>query len=169
MNQDSPILVANSLSKHYATPDGELQILDALELSLAAGSALAVTGPSGAGKSTLLYVVGTLESPSSGTVQIMGRMIQELNSAELAQFRNERIGFIFQDHHLLPQCTVLENVLIPTLAGGGNGDQARQRAERLLDRVGLSDRKDHLPSRISGGERQRVAVCRALINEPNLL
>jgi lipoprotein-releasing system ATP-binding protein len=169
MNQDSPLLVANGLTKRYSTPDGELLILDRVELNLSAGAALAVTGPSGAGKSTLLYVVGTLESPSSGTVQIMGQATQQLSAAELALFRNERIGFIFQDHHLLPQCTVLENVLIPTLARAASDADAHQRAEALLERVGLSQRQHHLPSRISGGERQRVAVCRALINGPSLL
>jgi len=169
MNQDIPALVATGLTKRYATADGELLILDCLDLSLSAGETLAVTGPSGAGKSTLLYVLGTLEASTAGTVHIMGHATQQLDAAALAAFRNERIGFVFQDHHLLPQCTVLENVLIPSLARHAPDADARPRAEALLERVGLADRRNHLPSRISGGERQRVAVCRALINGPSLL
>lgn len=169
MNQDIPALVATGLTKRYATADGELLILDQLDLTLKAGDALAVTGPSGAGKSTLLYVLGTLETPTAGTVQILGDSMQQLDAGALAAFRNQQIGFVFQDHHLLPQCTVLENVLIPSLACQEPDPDAGPRAEALLERVGLADRRNHLPARISGGERQRVAVCRALINGPGLL
>ena len=132
MNQDIPALVATGLTKRYATADGELLILDQLDLTLKAGDALAVTGPSGAGKSTLLYVLGTLETPTAGTVQILGDSMQQLDAGALAAFRNQQIGFVFQDHHLLPQCTVLENVLIPSLACQEPDPDAGPRAEALL-------------------------------------
>ena len=133
------------------------------------GEALAVTGPSGSGKSTLLYILGTLERPTAGSVRLLGEDAFARSDAELARYRNQKIGFIFQDHHLLPQCDVLENVLIPALAGDGAGAAESQRATELLDRVGLKNRISHRPGQLSGGERQRVAVCRALINQPVLL
>jgi lipoprotein-releasing system ATP-binding protein len=129
---------------------------------------VAITGPSGSGKSTLLHLIGTLDRPTSGRIEIDGKEPYGLPEPELARYRNETVGFVFQDHHLLPQYTVLENVLIPTLAfGGTEADGAR--ARELLRRVDLSDRLDHRPSQLSGGERQRVAVARALINRPGLL
>jgi lipoprotein-releasing system ATP-binding protein len=162
------LLVAN-VCKSYPTADGELVILAGVNLSLARGDALAVMGPSGAGKSTLLYIIGTLEAPTSGSVALLRQNPFALDRARLAQFRNGSVGFVFQDHCLLPQCTVLENVLIPTLAGNGADRAAEDRARNLLARVGLGERMAHRPAELSGGERQRAAICRALINRPPLL
>ncbi len=159
-------LSVRDLGKDYPTPSGSLVVLDRLSLTMARGEALAVMGPSGSGKSTLLYIIGSLETPSRGSVEIAGVNPFALDVAELARFRNRSVGFVFQDHHLLPQCTSLENVLVPTLPGGSSGPEALGRAKRLLDRVGLADRMDRLPAELSGGERQRVAIARALINEP---
>lgn len=173
--ESQAVLELSGISKSYPAPDGELSILESVNLDLSAGDALAVTGPSGSGKSTLLYIIGLLEHPSAGTVRILGHEPFLLSEAGQAAFRNQHIGFIFQDHHLLPQCTVLENVLLPTLAIDpedaveSTGEQLEQQARDLLKRVGLEQRIDHLPARISGGERQRVAVCRALIRHPALL
>jgi lipoprotein-releasing system ATP-binding protein len=158
-----------NLSKSYPAAEGTLSILREIDLALSRGETLAITGPSGAGKSTLLYVVGTLETPTAGRVEILGNDPFALKGAALARFRNANIGFVFQDHCLLPQCTVLENVLIPTLAGSGAGPEEERRARKLLGRVGLAERVGHRPAELSGGERQRVAICRALINEPPLL
>jgi len=165
----SPALVIRGLSKSYPAPGGELSILTNVSLELDRGAAVAIVGPSGAGKSTLLYVLGALDAPSAGTATLLGKNPYAMTPAQQAAFRNRHVGFVFQDHHLLPQCTVLENVLIPTLAGGGATPEMEQRARSLLERVGLTARLDHLPSRLSGGERQRVAVCRALIHQPTLL
>jgi lipoprotein-releasing system ATP-binding protein len=160
-------LDVRQLQKDYTTADRSLSILRGLDLSMDPGEALAITGPSGSGKSTLLYLIGALDTPSAGTVTLAGQDPFQLNESQQAQFRNRQIGFIFQDHHLLPQCTVLENVIIPTLVGVQ--DNAEIRARELLTRVGLAERIGHRPSQLSGGERQRVAVCRALINRPTLL
>ncbi|MEI8380585.1 MAG: ABC transporter ATP-binding protein [Planctomycetota bacterium] len=157
------------LCKHFATTEGPLSILRDLDLSMERGDALAVTGPSGSGKSTLLYILGALDSPTSGTVQLDGSNPFALDAAGQSEFRNRQIGFIFQDHHLLPQCNVLENVLIPTLPAQGATTATETRARELLERVGLGNRFAHRPAQLSGGERQRVAVCRALINQPKLL
>lgn len=141
-------------------------------LSVAAGENVAILGPSGSGKSTLLYILGTLERPTSGSVSLDGSDPFALDEPALARFRNTAIGFVFQDHHLLPQCSVLENVLIPTIAGGAGaatGTAAAQRARSLLGRVGLGHRLEHRPAELSGGERQRVAIARAMINRPRLL
>lgn len=162
-------LAVEGLTKEFATAAGSLSILRGVDLSMKRGEALAITGPSGSGKSTLLYIVGTLDRPTSGRVSILGTDPFAQSTADLAQYRNKNVGFIFQDHHLLPQCTVLENVLLPTLAGSGARQSEQDRARKLLDRVGLSDRIMHRPAQLSGGERQRVAVCRALINQPALL
>jgi lipoprotein-releasing system ATP-binding protein len=139
--------------------------------SLAPGEAAAIMGPSGSGKSSLLYALGALEAPSSGSVTLDGRDPFVLASSALAEFRNREIGFVFQDHCLLPQCSVLENVLVPTLVSGGDetADEIERRARSLLERVGLAERIDHRPAQLSGGERQRVAVARALIRKPRLL
>jgi len=162
-------LVVKSVSKSYDTATGKLEILKQLDLELNRGEALAITGPSGSGKSTLLYILGTLEPASSGSVSLNSQNPFSLGPRELAAFRNQEVGFIFQDHHLLPQCTVLENVLVPTLVEGGATPEKKQLANSLLERVGLADRIGHRPAQLSGGERQRVAVCRALINQPALL
>ena len=162
------MLEITSVSKSYPTPRGSLDILTDVSLALTSGDAASIVGPSGSGKSTLLYILGALEPPSAGTVKLDGVDPFGLAPAELAVFRNRRIGFVFQDHLLLPQCTVLENVLIPTLVGV-NGDGAEDRARELLGRVGLADRLDHRPAELSGGERQRVSLARALICQPPLL
>lgn len=155
--------------KQFAGSAGELSVLRDVNLSLTRGEALAITGPSGAGKSTLLYIAGTLDTPTGGSVEIEGQNPFRLGEEALAAFRNHHIGFVFQDHYLLPQCTVLENVLIPTLAAPRADPASESRARTLLDRVGLGSRVEHRPAELSGGERQRVAVCRALINQPRLL
>jgi lipoprotein-releasing system ATP-binding protein len=163
-------LVVHNLSKEYPTPNGPLPILKGITATFAPGSATAITGPSGSGKSTFLHILGTLDRPTAGTVEFTGQNPFALDDRKLAAFRNERIGFVFQDHHLLPQCTVLENVLIPTLiaSDAGSGEYVA-RAEALLDRVGLKHRLTHRPAELSGGERQRVAVARALIRQPGLV
>jgi lipoprotein-releasing system ATP-binding protein len=162
-------LQAGELCKDYATRSGRLPVLRQVNLELRRGEALAVTGPSGSGKSTLLHLLGTLDTPTSGTILVDGKDPFRLPERELADFRNRHVGFIFQDHHLLPQCSVLENVLIPTLVGKNDRSEVDRWAKQLLERVGLSDRLDHRPAELSGGERQRVAVARALIHHPVLL
>jgi lipoprotein-releasing system ATP-binding protein len=162
-------LQVSHLCKDYATRSGPLPVLRDLTLELERGQALAVMGPSGSGKSTLLHILGTLDRPTSGGVRLDGKDPFTLPEPALADFRNRHIGFIFQDHYLLPQCSVLENVLIPTLVGGHDQGDVEARARALLDRVGLSGRLDHRPAELSGGERQRVAVARALIRHPALL
>jgi lipoprotein-releasing system ATP-binding protein len=162
-------LDVRQLNKDYVTADGSLSILKGLDLQMERGEALAITGPSGSGKSTLLYILGALDTPTSGAVRLDGTDPFALSQVEQAAFRNRQVGFVFQDHHLLPQCTVLENVLVPTLPTGGVTASDEERARQLLDRVGLAHRISHKPAQLSGGERQRVAVCRALINQPALL
>lgn len=157
------------LSKEYPTPQGKLSILDDVSLSLSRGDAAAIMGPSGSGKSTLLYILGALESPSAGTVRLDGQDPFQLKEKELAAFRNKEIGFIFQDHCLLPQCNVIENVLTPTLVARADNNGAEQRARDLLAQVGLAERIEHRPAELSGGEKQRVALARALIMKPLLL
>ncbi len=146
-------------------------MLKELSLEVARGESVAVVGPSGSGKSTLLHIIGTLDRPTSGSITLDGRDLGALDDRQLAEVRNRQIGFVFQSHYLLPQCTVLENVLVPTLASPDSVARkgAGDRAERLLSRVGLAERKAHRPGQLSGGERQRVAVVRALINQPQLL
>ena len=166
------LLDVRNLTKTYRAPDGgdSVDVLRGAELQMAAGESLAIVGPSGSGKSTLLNIVGALDKADSGEVLVDGRNIADLGEREVAGYRNTTVGFIFQLHHLLPQCTILENVLVPTLVDPKR-DQAglRQRAEQLLDSVGLKHRMNHRPGELSGGERQRVAVARALINQPKLL
>lgn len=162
-------LVVEQLVKQYPTPTTPLVILNEITLALSLGENLAIVGPSGSGKSTLLQIIGTLDRPTSGQLRLLGETPFSLSEAELAKFRNRRIGFVFQDHYLLPQLTALENVLIPRLADGPAEADAVQQAEALLDRVGLGERKYHRPAELSGGERQRVAIARALVNQPQLL
>ena len=162
------MLEATNLTKDYATPRGPLPILSAINLSLQRGDAVSIMGPSGSGKSTLLYILGALESPTSGTVTLEGQNPFQLAEKQLAAFRNQKVGFVFQDHCLLPQCSVLENVLAPTLVAETK-DNFTERARMLLEQVGLSERLDHRPAELSGGEKQRVAIARALICQPLLL
>jgi lipoprotein-releasing system ATP-binding protein len=163
-------LAARELSKDYATRSGPLPILRGVNLSLARGEALAVMGPSGSGKSTLLHILGTLDRPTAGSVTLDGTDPFTLPEPDLAAFRNRQIGFVFQDHHLLPQCSVLENVLVPTLVSRGTDPAGTEwYARQLLERVGLAGRLEHRPAELSGGERQRVAVARALVLKPALL
>jgi lipoprotein-releasing system ATP-binding protein len=162
------VLHATSISKSYPTPRGPLDILRDISLRLEPGDAISVMGPSGSGKSTLLHVLGALEAPTSGTVTLDGRNPFLLSPRELAAFRNRSVGFVFQDHCLLPQCSVLENTLVPTLVGPLDRE-APGRARALLERVGLGDRLAHRPGELSGGEKQRVAIARALINRPRLV
>ena len=159
--------VAN-LTKEYPGPLGPLPILSGVNVSLSRGEAASIMGPSGSGKSTLLYILGALEPPSAGTVSLDGENPFELSESKLAAFRNKKIGFVFQDHCLLPQCSVLENVLTPSLVAGPGKDYVA-RARKLLEQVGLADRLKHRPAELSGGEKQRVALARALLMDPVLL
>ena len=167
------MLTVENVTKSYATPRGDLPILNGVSLSLQRGDAIAIMGPSGSGKSTLLYILGVLDAPTSGTVKLDGEDPFALAEADQAAFRNERIGFVFQDHSLLPQCSVLENVLVPTLVGRDPQPPGKPavtaRARELLGQVGLGDRLEHRPGELSGGEKQRAAVARALIREPQLV
>lgn len=162
------MLKAEHLSREYVSPSGVLSIVSDVSLTLPPGSAASIMGPSGSGKSTLLYMFGALEPPSSGTVTLDGENPFTLGPNQLAAFRNRKIGFVFQDHCLLPQCSVLENVLVPTMISP-NGDVSPTRASELLHHVGLGDRLEHRPAQLSGGEKQRVAIARALIMKPRLL
>jgi lipoprotein-releasing system ATP-binding protein len=162
-------LLVEDIKKHFPTRAEPLEVLCGVSLELKQRENLAIVGPSGSGKSTLLSIIGTLEPPTSGRVLLDGQDPAGLAEPDLAAFRNRKIGFVFQDHHLLPQCSVLENVLVPTVASGPTRQEQVDRARELLDRVGLSDRLDHRPAELSGGEKQRVAIARALINRPVLL
>jgi lipoprotein-releasing system ATP-binding protein len=164
-----PDLAVEHLAKSYPTRSEPLEVLRDVSLALEAGQNAAIVGPSGSGKSTLLHIVGTLDAPTSGQVLIQGTDPFSLDEPQLAKFRNRHIGFIFQEHYLLPQLAVLENTLIPALADGAPGGAVQDRARQLLDRVGLSKRLAHRPAELSGGERQRVAVARALLNQPALV
>lgn len=162
------MLEVRNVSKSYETPRGPLPILDDVSFTLQEGDALSIAGPSGTGKSTLLYVLGALDPPTAGTVTLDGVNPYTLDEKKLAAFRNRQVGFVFQDHCLLPQCSVLENVLVPTLVSEEKEDFSG-RARELLARVGLADRLDHRPGELSGGEKQRGAIARALIRQPKLL
>ena len=165
------MLVASHLSKEYETARGPVHILDDVSLEVGRGDSVAIMGPSGCGKSTLLYMLGALERPSSGTVTLDDRNPYSLSDAEQSAFRNEHIGFVFQDHLLLPQLSALDNVLAPTLVSRDTSAAATRtaRARGLLEAVGLSTRIDHRPGELSGGERQRVAIARALIQQPSVV
>lgn len=171
MPDTAPLLKLDQVSREFPSAEGgdPLPVLCALSMEVARGESVAVVGPSGCGKSTLLNLIGTLDQPTSGSITFDGRDLGELDDTELAALRNREMGFIFQSHHLLPQCTVMENVLVPTLAQGSATATDEDRARRLLQRVGLGERLAHRPGQLSGGERQRAAVVRALINEPQLL
>jgi lipoprotein-releasing system ATP-binding protein len=162
------VLTLTAISKIYPTPAGPLEVLHDVSLSVGTGEAAVITGPSGSGKSTLLYIVGGLEAPSAGTVDLDGTDPYTLGAESLARLRNHDVGFVFQDHCLLPQLTVLENVLVPTLVGEPDPD-ARERAHVLLGAVGLEPRLHHRPAQLSGGEKQRAAIARALVRSPRLL
>jgi len=168
MNSEPGRLVLENVSKSYDTPEGHHAVLRGVSLEVPAAQTLAVVGPSGSGKSTLLNIIGSLDTPTSGSVRLGDTDITNLAGGELADFRARRVGFVFQDHHLLPQLTALENVVLPSLAAGRNTD-AEHQARELLERVGVADRAEAFPARMSGGERQRVAVARAMINRPELL
>ena len=162
-------LALDQVTRRFATPEGgELSVLDGVSCEVEAGATVAIVGPSGSGKSTLLNLIGALDRPTSGTVRLGNTDVTALEGRRLAAFRASRVGFVFQDHHLLPQLSALENVLLPTLALDGRGD-GEARARELLERVGLTERQQAFPAQLSGGERQRVAIARALINRPGLL
>ncbi len=168
-NSGMSSLIAKSISKSYPTGDHTLDVIVDVSLSLAPGENMAILGPSGSGKSTLLAILGSLDRPTAGSLRVGEVDPFQLSEAQLAEFRNHKIGFVFQDHHLLPQCTVLENVLIPFLANGFAGSQEVDEARQLLTRVGLADRLLHRPAQLSGGEKQRVAIARALVRKPVLV
>jgi lipoprotein-releasing system ATP-binding protein len=168
MNQG--LVEVRGVSKSFRAGDQEVRVLDGVDLTVGAGESVAIVGPSGSGKSTLLNLLGALDTPDQGTLVIDGRNLSLLAGDELAKFRNQNIGFVFQSHHLLPHLSVLENVLVPALAQASRvGPEVLERAGSLLKRVGLEHRAGQLPGRLSGGERQRVAVVRALINRPRLI
>lgn len=160
-----------NLGKRYSGSAGDITVLDELELKVLKGDSIAIVGPSGCGKTTLLNILGTLDIPSSGSVSISGKSLEGMDADEKARFRNHTLGFVFQQHFLLPQCSVLENVLIPRLAGDWQEgeDETRERAMKLIQELGLEHRLDHMPFQLSGGERLRAAVARALINQPALV
>ena len=160
-----PLLEARDLHRSY----GSLQVLRGVSLDIAAGEVISIVGASGAGKSTLLHILGTLDRPDEGSYTVDGRDVLRLNRRDMARFRNEEIGFIFQFHHLLPEFTAVENVHMPALIAGRDGGASLDRAHWLLDELGLSDRADHRPRELSGGEQQRVAVARSLMNEPSIV
>lgn len=164
-----PDFIIENLVKEYPTPTDPLRILAGVNLTLDRGDNLAIVGESGSGKSTLLQIAGTLDQPTSGSVELLGTKLDQLDPVAVAEFRNRHLGFIFQDHHLLPQLTALENVLLPVVAQGPSTESQEARARLLLEQVGLAERVEHRPAELSGGERQRVAVARALINEPVLI
>ena len=159
------MIIAENLSKSF----GNLQALKGVSLSISKGEVVSVVGASGAGKSTLLQILGTLSTPDTGNLIIDGQEVLHMNASKLSAFRNRRIGFVFQSHRLLPEFTALENVMIPSLIAGLSNKESASRAKALLSEVGLSDRMDHKPSELSGGEAQRVAIARALVNKPAVL
>lgn len=164
-----PLLVADNVTKTFAHNGGSVEVLKGVDLRIEEGDMLGVVGPSGAGKSTFLHILGTLERPSGGSVQYDGADITKYSEAELAQFRNRTIGFVFQFHHLLPDFSALENIMLPGRIAGKSPGEIAKSASDMLDRVGLSHRADHRPGELSGGEQQRVALARALVMHPRLV
>lgn len=170
IKQKSVVLKGEGIHKNYETGKNiSLHVLKGIDIEIRKGELLAIIGPSGSGKSTLLHILGGLDRPSSGSVSVNGVGISSLTDEQLAEFRNTRLGFVFQFHHLLPEFTALENVAMPALIGGGSMHSARERAMTLLQEVGLGDRTEHKPSELSGGEQQRVAVARACMNTPQVI
>jgi predicted ABC-type transport system involved in lysophospholipase L1 biosynthesis ATPase subunit len=162
----TPRLTARGLRRSFLIGGRRIEVLRGIDLDLAPGETVFLCGASGAGKTTLLYTIAGLETPEAGTVEFEGRALYKLSGNALARLRNERMGFVFQSYFLLPELTALENAMLPALIGGKN---AESRAKELLERVGLKDRFDHLPSELSGGEQQRVAIARSLVNDPSIL
>lgn len=162
-------LKLKNIYKNYGTESRPVEVLKGITFEATAGDGIAITGPSGCGKSTLLHLIGTLDTPTSGKISINGEDPTQFPEPQLAKFRNQKIGFVFQDHHLLPQYSVLENVLIPAFAFKNKQTNVDEHARNLLHKVGLTDRITHRPAELSGGEKQRVAIARALINHPNIL
>ena len=162
-------LVVSQLTKTFQSYSGDLEVLKGISFTLDRGENAAILGPSGSGKSTLLHIIGTLDQPTTGTVEIEGKNPFDLDEKRLAQFRNKNIGFVFQEHHLLPQLSVLENVLLPTIAHGKSSESEIDRARSLIEQIGLGDRITHRPGELSGGERQRVAIARAMIFQPSVI
>ncbi|MCG3121457.1 MAG: Lipoprotein-releasing system ATP-binding protein LolD [bacterium] len=169
MSAKPPILITRNLVKHYPTASGALEVLKGIDVAIYAGEIIAIVGPSGVGKSTFLNILGALDRPTAGEVEIDGTLISQLDDSGLAQFRNRTIGFVFQFHHLLPEFSALENVMMPALIARRNGHEVVARAKQLLADVGLAQRLSHRPGELSGGEQQRVAVARALMNAPHLV
>ena len=166
---DSVLLRISKICKSFEHIHHTISVLQDVSFEVVQCQSLVMTGPSGSGKSTLLHLIGALDKPSSGEIEINGTSLLNLSELELAKFRNQMIGFVFQDHHLLPQYSVLENVLIPTMAFKNMSPNSQKRAIDLLEKIGLSDRISHRPAELSGGERQRVAIARALINQPSII
>ena len=164
-----PILRARGIHKSYSAPGGRLQVLDGVDVEVARGTLLAIVGASGSGKSTLLNILGTLDRAESGTLEIGGRRLEGMTEAQRCAWRARRLGFVFQFHHLLSEFTAEENVMMPLLVAGESFERARARAREMLGWVGLDERREHLPSELSGGEAQRVAVARAIVPEPTLI
>ena len=164
-----PEFVAQDVVKEFETANGPLRILDGVSLTIDSGQNLAIVGESGSGKSTFLHLAGTLDQATSGSLEFLQQNPASFNEKQLAEFRNENIGFVFQQHHLLPQLTALENVLIPFVAQGATTTEMVERCQSLLEKVGLADRMNHRPGLLSGGERQRVAVARAMVRQPKML
>ncbi len=169
MDNQELILSATDVHRQFTTANGVLPVIKGLSLDIRAGTMAAVTGASGVGKSTLLHILGGLDKPTRGTVRLAGKELTGMDETALAQFRNETVGFVFQFHYLMDDFTALENVMIPLLVAGRNRNTARVKAEQLLDMVGLRDRTSHRPKQLSGGEQQRVAVARALANNPKIV
>lgn len=169
MTVNGPFIHIEGLVKSYQGPSGQVEVLKGLDLRVEAGESVGVLGASGVGKSTLLHIVGALDRPSAGRVKVAGWDISEMDEARLADFRNRHVGFVFQFHHLLPEFSALENVMMPALISRADPGESRKKSAALLEEVGLSHRLEHLPSQLSGGEQQRVALARALVMEPLVL